>query len=78
MSQLKFVSTTRASLPSMLLVERKKRRRMFPFIVAVHTVLILLDFLPPIQEHYRWIKYVGIYASVTGFDVDDDIRLLVP
>ena len=46
-------------------------------IVAVITVIILLDFLPPIHERRHWIKSVGIRVSVTEFDVMDDLSLSI-
>ena len=46
--------------------------------MEVITVLILLGFLPSIQEHIHWLRYVGICISVVDFDVDDGISLLVP
>ena len=51
---------------------------MFLLIVAVLDVLILLGFLPPIQERCHWIKSLGVRIIVAKFDVDDGIILLVP
>ena len=42
------------------------------------TEIILLDFLPINQECRHWLKFLGIRVSVTRFDVDDGISLLVP
>ena len=77
MSRLKFASTTRASLPSIPSTERINREKI-PLLVADLTVLILLDFIPPIQDRYHWLKPVGICISVTNFDVDYDVGLSVP
>ena len=51
---------------------------MLPLSVAVLTVLILIDFLPPIQERCHVLKYVGIHIRVNEFNVDDDISMSVP
>ena len=51
---------------------------MFPLIVAVITVLILIDFLPLIQERRDWLKYAGIRVSVVKFDIDNGVILSVP
>ena len=51
---------------------------MFPLIVAVITVLILLDFLSPSQDLRHWLKYVGIRIIVTKFGVNDGFSLLIP
>ena len=50
---------------------------MFPFLVEVLTVLILLYFLPPIQEHCHWLKLVGIRISVVKVDVDYGMSMSV-
>ena len=78
MSRLKFMSITRDFLSSIPSSERKKRRKMFLLIVAVITVLMLLDFLPLIQERCHWIKSVGVRVSVAKFDVYDGVILSVP
>ena len=39
--------------------------------VEVLTVLILIDFLLPIQELRHCLKYVGLCVSVEEFDVND-------
>ena len=46
--------------------------------MEVITVIIILLFLPPIQEHYNWIKPVGIRPSVADFDVDYGAGLSFP
>ena len=51
---------------------------MFLLLVAVRTMLILLRFLPPIQECYHWIKPVVIRVSVANFDVNYGVVLSVP
>ena len=48
---------------------------MFPFLVSVLTVIIIIGFIPPIQERYYWIKYVGVRIIVSKFDVDDGVNL---
>ena len=75
--QLKFASTTRDSLPSMPPTERKTEK-MFPLLVEMITVLILLDFIPPIQELCHWLKYLGFCISVAKFDVDDGVSQSAP
>ena len=55
-----------------------KQRKIFPFIVSVLTMLILLDYLQPIQELRHWLKFLGIRISVTNFDVNDGFSLLIP
>ena len=49
---------------------------MFLLIMAVLTVLILLDFISLIQERCNWIKYVGV--RISKFDVDDGVIISVP
>ena len=39
----------------------------FLLLVAVIIVLVLLDFLTPIQERFHWIKPVDIRVSVANF-----------
>ena len=51
---------------------------MFPLLVAVLTVIILLRFIPPIQELFHWIKPVGMCVSISKFGVDYDIGMYVP
>ena len=48
---------------------------MFLLILAVLTVLILLDFLSLIKERCNWIKYVGV--RISKFDVDDGVIISV-
>ena len=50
---------------------------MIPFIVAVLTVIILLEFIPPNHLRRHWLRYVGICISVADFDVDDGVNLSV-
>ena len=45
--------------------------------MAVLTMLILIDFLPPIQERRHWFKYVGIRVIIAKFDANDGFSLLV-
>ena len=42
------------------------------------TVLILLDFLPPIQELRHLLIYVGIRNSIAKFDVNYGFSLYIP
>ena len=51
---------------------------MFLLIVAAITVLILLDVIPPRQEHCNCIKYTGIRVSVAEFEVDYGVSLSAP
>ena len=51
---------------------------MFLLIVTVITVIILIDFLSQIQERYHWLRYVGVYVSVSEYDVDDGVTMSVP
>ena len=44
---------------------------MFLLILEVLTMIILLGFLPLIQERLHWIKYLGVRVSIAEFDVDD-------
>ena len=50
---------------------------MFLLLVAVITMLILLAFFSPIQEHYHWLKLVGIRNGVAELDVDYGVSLSV-
>ena len=50
---------------------------MFPLIMAVITMLTLLDFHPPIQERRHWLKYIGIRISVANFDVNYGFSLSI-
>ena len=76
--RLKFLSTTRASLPSIPSTEITNREKYFFLIVAVLTILILLDFLTPIWEISHCLKSVGISISVEDFCVDDAVSIYVP
>ena len=51
---------------------------MFPFLMEILTVFILLDFIPPSQERWHCLKYVGIRISFIEFDVKDGASLSVP
>ena len=42
---------------------------MFSLIVSVLTMIILLNFLPLIQDRYHTIKYVGICVGASKFDI---------
>ena len=50
---------------------------MFPFLVAVLTVLILIDFFPLSQERCHWLKYVGLCIIIAKFDVANGASLSV-
>ena len=50
---------------------------MIPLIVAVNTVLILLDFIPPRQKRRHWITSVGIRVSVTEFYINDGFSMSI-
>ena len=58
--------------------QKEKTEKIFPLLVEVLNIIILIDFLPPIQERCHWIKYVGVCVSVEKFDVDDSVSLSVP
>ena len=62
----------------MPLTEIKNGDNYFLLIVAFLTVVILLDFLPQIQEHLHWIKFVGVCIIVADFDVNDGVSLSIP
>ena len=46
--------------------------------MVVVIMLILLHFLLPSQERYRWLKPVGIRVNAADFDVYYGICLSVP
>ena len=46
-------------------------------LVEVSTMIIIIHFLPPSQERFRWLKPVGICISVAAFDVDYGVCLSV-
>ena len=52
--------------------------KIFPLIVKVLTMLILLNFLPPSQERFHWLKYAGVRVSVAEFDIADGVSLYFP
>ena len=51
---------------------------MFPLVVAVLTVLVFLDLLPPGQDYCHWLVLVRISISVTKLDVNDGFNLAIP
>ena len=51
---------------------------MLPFLVAVLSVLIRIVILPTIQDLIYQIILVGIYVSISIFDVDDGVSLDFP
>ena len=51
---------------------------MFLLLVEVINLLTLLDFIPPGQERYHWIKPVGTCLSVAEFEIDYGVGLSVP
>ena len=53
------------------------RFKMFPLVVAVITMLIIVDFLVLILESQHCLKSVGIRVIVTKFDVNDDVSMSV-
>ena len=77
MSRLKLGSKTRDSLPIIPSTERKPEN-FSPLVVKVLTVLILIYFIPPRQEHWYWLIYVGKRISVAQFDVNNGFSLLIP
>ena len=54
---------------------KKKRIKMFPFILAVLTMIILLLFLPISQELIYWIKPVDICTRFAKFDVNYGVSM---
>ena len=64
-------------LPPYHAINRKKKRRKNSFLVSVLTLIILLDFFPPNQEHYHLIKPVGIRVSISKSNIDHGIWLYV-
>ena len=77
MIRLKSASTAKASLPSMPSTEITNGEN-FMLIVEFLTVLILISFIPHIQERCHWLKPVGIRISFANFDVDCGIGMSVP
>ena len=77
MIRLKLGSKTRDSLPIIPSTERKPEN-FSPLVVKVLTVLILIYFIPPRQEHWYWLIYVGKRISVAQFDVNNGFSLLIP
>ena len=66
-------------LPTYHAIDRKKKWiKTFPLIVAVLTVLILLDCFPPSQERCHWLVFVIIRVSVANFDANDGFSLSIP
>ena len=51
---------------------------MFPFLLAVLTILILILILPTSQDVIHWLKPVGIHTIVVDFDVNHGVSLLFP
>ena len=51
---------------------------MFPLVVAVLTMLVFLDLLPPGQERWRWLVLVHIHVSVTYLDINNGVNLTIP
>ena len=47
-------------------------------LVELVTILILLRFLPTIQELIHCLKPIGFCISVVGFDADYGVSLLFP
>ena len=77
MVRLNFVSATRSSLPSIPSTERTNREKKL-LILAVLTLLIFIDSLPPRQERRHWLILGGIHVSVVKFYVNDGVSLLIP
>ena len=46
--------------------------------MTVLTVLVLVDLFPPGQERCHWLLLVRIRVSVTRFDVNDGVNLMIP
>ena len=59
-------------------INRNNKRIFFSFIVAVLTMLILLDCIPLSHESRYWIIFVGICVSVANLDANDGLSLLIP
>ena len=77
MSQIIF--ETKPEVPSLAYhLQKEKTEEIFPLIVAVLTVIIIIDFLPPIQERRHLLKSVGIRISVAKFEINDGVSLSVP
>ena len=51
---------------------------MLLLLVVVLTIIILLHFLPLIQERFNCIKYLGVSVSVSEFDINDGVSQSVP
>ena len=51
---------------------------MFPFIVAVLTIIILLLLLPKSQELIHWLIPVSIHVSISEFGVYYVVSLAIP
>ena len=51
---------------------------MYPFFMAVLTVLILIFPLPKIQELIYWLILVGIGVIIPKSDIDDGVSLDFP
>ena len=66
-------------LPPEHAINRKKELiKMFLLIVSVLTVLILIHFLPPSQEHFHCLKFVDLRVIIANFDVIFGVGLSVP
>ena len=48
---------------------------MFPFLVAVLTVIIFILLLPTIQELIHWSVLVGVHVRVSRYDVNYGVSL---
>ena len=48
---------------------------MFPFNASMIIMLILLGFIPSIQERFHWIKYVDVRVGVSNLDVNDGVSM---
>ena len=69
-SWIKFAITTRASFPNMPLKKKNKQRILFPLLVKILTILLLLFFLPPIQESPYCILVAWFIVWVPQSDVN--------
>ena len=76
MVQLNCASTTKVSLPSMPSIERTNRKNLL--IISVLTVLVLLDFSPPIHDLRHWLIFLGTHVSVAKFDANYGVSLSIP
>ena len=78
MSQFNFFEYKQGFPPYHAMNRENTRRKMFLLLVRLLTMLILIGFLPSIQESCYWIKSAGVRVSAAEFDIDDGVSLSVP